>query len=81
MESFFQHMRLLRKTGFVPNGFQENVKNAMNTPASLMEMQRAHSTIKRHVGDAADSWIPLNDNRSAYIKNNQNPPFLLRCHQ
>lgn len=73
MESFFQHMGELRKTGFVPNGFQENVKNAMNTPASLMEMQRAHSTIKRHVGDAADSWIPLNDNRSAYIKNNQNP--------
>jgi len=73
MEKFFQHMSDLRKTGFVPNDFANTVNNAMNTPASLFEMQRAHNTIKSHVGDAADNWIPLSENRSAYIKNNQNP--------
>jgi len=73
MENFFQHMSQLRKNGFVPTDFANTVNRAMTTPASLWEMQRAHNTIKRHVGDAADSWIPLNENRSAYIKANLNP--------
>ena len=73
MGDFFQHMGNLRKNGFVPTGFQDTVKRAIDTPASLYEMQRAYTTIKRHVGDAADNWIPLNENRSAYIGANQNP--------
>lgn len=72
MENFFQHMAHLRKNGFVPEHFADTVKKAMNTPASLWEMQRAHSTIKRHVGDAADNWIPLNENKSVYTKANIN---------
>ena len=73
MENFFQHMTELRKTGFVPTDFANTVNRAMTTPASLWEMQRAHNKVKNHVGDAADNWIPLNENRSAYIKANQNP--------
>jgi hypothetical protein len=72
MENFFQHMAHLRKNGFVPEHFADTVKKAMNTPASLWEMQRAHNTIKRHVGDAADNWIPLNENKSVYTKANIN---------
>ena len=73
MEKFFDHMGQLRKQGFVPQGFGDTVNNAMKTPASLHEMKRAHNIIKRHVGDAADNWIPLSSNNSAYVGANQNP--------
>jgi len=66
MEKFFQHMAELRKNGFQPQGFQKLIKDANNTSASMHELQRAHSMAKRYVGDAADNWIPLNENRSAY---------------
>ena len=68
MENFYQHMAELRKNGFVPTDFANTVKLATQTPASLWEMERAHSGIKQYVGDRADSWIPLNDNYSAYTK-------------
>lgn len=68
MENFHQHMSQLRKNGFVPTNFAETVKLATQTPASLWEMERAYSSIKPMVGAQADSWIPLNDNYSAYAK-------------
>jgi hypothetical protein len=70
MEKFFQHMSELRKNGFQPQGFQKLIKDANNTSASMHELQRAHSMAKRYVGDAADNWIPLSENRSAYLKSN-----------
>jgi hypothetical protein len=73
MENFHQHMSQLRKNGFVPTDFANTVKLAAETPASLWEMERAHNIVKRAAGDAADSWIPLNDNRAAYTKMNMNP--------
>ena len=73
MENFFQHMNQLQKNGFVPTDFANTVKLATETPASLWEMERAHSIVKRVAGASADSWIPLNDNRAAYTKINQNP--------
>lgn len=36
-------------------------------------MERAHNIVKRAAGDAADSWVPLNDNYGAYTKMNMNP--------
>jgi hypothetical protein len=73
MENFFEHMSQLRKNGFVPTDFANTVKLATQTPASLWEMERAHNIVKRAAGDAADSWIPLNDNYGAYTKMNMNP--------
>lgn len=73
MENFFQHMNQLQKNGFVPTDFANTVKLATETPASLWEMERAHNLVKRVAGASADSWIPLNDNRAAYTKINQNP--------
>ena len=73
MENFFQHMSQLRKNGFVPTDFANTVKLATETPASLWEMERGYNTIKGMVGAQADSWIPLNDNYSAYTKAGMNP--------
>lgn len=70
MEKFFEHMSQLRKNKFIPTGFQDRVKQAIQTPASMREMSWAHSQIKKHVGDKAESWIPLNENEGAYTKAN-----------
>jgi len=76
MENFFQHMAELRRNGFVPTDFAETVRRATNTPASLWELERGHNMIKRHVGERADNWIPLNENWDAYHKINQDPANL-----
>ena len=70
MEKFFQHMTELRRNSFRPVGFEETVKKAINTPASMFELGKAHSAIKFHVGDAADNWIPYSENRNAYVSAN-----------
>jgi hypothetical protein len=70
MEKFFQHMNELRRNGFRPAGFEETVKKAMVTPASMLELGKAHNAIKHYVGDAADNWIPYNENRNAYVSAN-----------
>ena len=66
MENFFQHMSELRRNGFVPTDFASTVNRAINTPASLWELERGHNMIKKHVGERADSWIPLQENQLAY---------------
>jgi len=66
MENFFQHMAELRRNGFVPTDFASTVQRATNTPASLWELERGHNMIKKHVGDRADNWIPLQENLLAY---------------
>jgi len=73
MENFHQHMKQLRQRGFIPTNFANTVKLATETPASLWEMERAYNIVKPMTGASADSWIPLNDNRSAYTKIGQNP--------
>jgi hypothetical protein len=70
MEKFFEHMSQLRKNKFIPTGFQDRVKQAIQTPASMREMSWAHNQIKKHVGDKAESWIPLMENEAAYSKAN-----------
>ena len=70
MEKFFEHMKQLRQNNFIPSGFQNRVKEAVETPASMRELAWAHNQIKRHVGDKADNWIPLQENESAYTRAN-----------
>lgn len=70
MEKFFEHMKQLRQNSFIPSGFQNRVKEAVETPASMRELAWAHNQIKRHVGDKADNWIPLAENENAYTKAN-----------
>lgn len=70
MEKFFEHMKQLRQNSFIPSGFQNRVKEAVETPASMRELAWAHGQIKRHVGDKADNWIPLHENEAAYTRAN-----------
>lgn len=76
MENFFQHMAELRRNGFVPTDFADTVRRATNTPASLWEMERGHNMIRKHVGERADNWIPLEENYQAYRGINQDPAML-----
>jgi len=76
MENFFQYMAELRRNGFVPTDFGNTVRRAMNTPASLWELERGHKMIKPFVGERADNWIPLNENYTAYSQIGQEPNTL-----
>jgi len=76
MENFFQHMAELRRNGFVPTDFANTVRRATVTPASLWELERGHNMIRKHVGERADNWIPLEENFEAYRKINQDPDLL-----
>lgn len=76
MENFFQHMAELRRNGFVPTDFSNTIKKAINTPASLWELEHGHKLIKPFVGERADNWIPLSENMDAYRGIGQNPAEL-----
>jgi hypothetical protein len=76
MENFFQHMAELRRNGFVPTNLGNTIKKAINTPASLWELERGHKLIKPFVGERADNWIPLSENMDAYYGIGQNPKEL-----
>lgn len=69
MEKFNEYLRDLAKRQFMPTEFDQMVRNAKNTPASLREMQWAHNLIKdAGAGERADNWIPLNQNELAYSR-------------
>jgi len=68
MEKFFENMSELRKNNFAPTGFADRVRAAHNTPASMLEMSRAHSLIKPFTHEHTESLIPLNENLSEYSK-------------
>jgi hypothetical protein len=69
MEKFNDYLRDLTKRQFMPSDFDQLVRNAKNTPASLKEMRQAHGMLKSAgAGDRADQWIPLNQNELAYSR-------------
>jgi len=69
MEKFNDYLRDLTKRQFMPSDFDQLVRSAKNTPASLKEMRQAHGMLKNAgAGDRADQWIPLNQNELAYSR-------------
>ena len=68
MEKFFNHLQEARKNNFAPTGFADRVRNAVETPASLNEMQFAHNLVEQFAGDRAENWVPLKENLNAYNK-------------
>lgn len=66
MEQFFQHMNQLRKQSYVPTGFTDQVKQAVNTTASMAEMLQAHRMIQGYAGERSETWVPMRENESAY---------------
>lgn len=68
MEKFFENLNGLRKNNFAPTGFADRVRAAHNTPASLHELNWAHSIIEPLAGERAEHWVPKNENFNAYYK-------------
>ena len=65
---FFKHINELRKSGFIPQGMGDTIREANMTQASINEVERAHRLIKPFVGERAESIIPLERNYNAYSK-------------
>lgn len=68
MEKFFNHLQELRKNNFAPTGFADRVRTAVETPASLSEMQFAHNLVEKFAGERSENWVPLKENMNAYNK-------------
>lgn len=69
MENFWALLNDLAVRNFRPAGFDERVRLAMNTNASLHELQSAHDLIKDFTGaeyKELESWIPLVTTKEAF---------------
>jgi hypothetical protein len=68
---FNENLEALAKRGFRPEKFEERVRLAMNTRASLAEMEHAHGKIMA-VSDAdvkeIESWIPYQQTKASFFK-------------
>jgi hypothetical protein len=68
---FNENLEALAKRGFRPEKFEERVRLAMNTRASLAEMEHAHGRIIS-VSDAdvkeIESWIPYQQTKASFFK-------------
>jgi hypothetical protein len=66
MDDFFEQLNQLRKTNYAPSLFADRVRKAVETPASIHEMNTAWKMLNKHVGDQANNWIPLEGNLNRY---------------
>jgi len=72
MEQLFQQLNHLAERGFRPASFEEKVQRAINTPASLMEMSKAHELLRSSAGvnlerlKSLEEWIPYHSTRQKY---------------
>lgn len=69
MEKFWLSLNTLADRGFRPLEFESRVRLAMETPASLSEMEDAHSTLKAY-SDAdhkeLEAWVPFHNTRARF---------------
>jgi hypothetical protein len=68
MDKFFQKMEHLAHNSFLPSGFKELVSASTHTPASLAEMETAYNLAHEHIGERAESWIPMGQNELQYAQ-------------
>jgi len=69
MEDFFNEMEQLAKRGFKPSMFDEKVKRAIDTRASLFEMETIHSAMRdlsKIEFKELEAWVPLESTRAKY---------------
>ena len=72
MEQLFQQLNHLAERGFRPASFEEKVQHAINTPASLLEMRKAHELLRSAAGVntekmlSLEEWIPYHTTRQKY---------------
>ena len=69
MENFWAQLNSLAERGFKPSMFDDKVRLAMNTNASLFELESAHDNLK-FMSDAdhkeLEAWTPLHTTRTAF---------------
>lgn len=69
MERFWTNLNALADRGFRPAEFEARVRLAMNTPASLLELEEAHQSLRGR-SDAEhkelESWIPYHNTRAKF---------------
>jgi len=69
MSKLFQDINTLAERGFRPALFEEKVKQAIATPASLMEMEKAYNSISSFALNnpkSLEEWVPYHKTRLAY---------------
>jgi hypothetical protein len=69
MEQLFQQINHLAERGFRPEKFEDQVRQAISTPASLLEMEQAYNSIRDFsINDtkSLEEWIPLQTTRMKY---------------
>lgn len=69
MEVFWNSLNRLAERNFRPEKFEEKIRLASNTMASLFEMETAHNLLKSH-SDAdtkeIEAWIPFHNTRAKF---------------
>jgi hypothetical protein len=79
MESFWAQLNDLANRGFKPSMFEDKVRLAMNTRASLFELETAHDNLK-FLSDAdhkeLEAWTPLHTTRARFHAANVDTIFL-----
>lgn len=69
MERFWNQLNLLATRGFRPEKFEDRLRLANSTMASLYEMEMAHNLLKSH-SDAdhkeIEAWIPFHNTRAKF---------------
>lgn len=69
MAGFFNELNIMAKTGFKPTKFEEQVRGAISTNASLFEMEEAYHMMKAISGaeyKELEAWVPLQKTRARY---------------
>ncbi len=78
-EKFYDSLNKLAKVGFRPKGYEKQIRLAMNTRASLNELESAHTAI-RLLSDGVhrelEAWVPYHSTMEAFYKAGIDAVFL-----
>ena len=69
MEALFNELNIMAKAGFKPAKFEEQVRTAINTKASLFEMEETYNMMRSYSGaeyKELEAWVPLQATRARY---------------
>jgi hypothetical protein len=79
MDLFQVRMEEMAARGFKPRTFDEACEKAINTNASLFEMERIHTMLQKFSDadhDELETWVPLHNTRTAFNAAKLDPLFL-----
>ena len=69
MAGFFNELNAMAKSGFKPTKFEEQVRSAINTNASLYEMEEVYNIMRATSGaeyKELEAWVPLQKTRAKF---------------